>query len=135
MAQRMSEIPGVVGAHLSEGKRGRFTVLLYDQTDWNPSTDSEIRLGDPIPDKPWIACNYSRIRSEGRGRNKLETDSTALVFITHHALSRTAQRFGLRTADDMIEALQIIWNAAATIMNEKGYEEVFNPPLEGWRAP
>jgi len=52
MAQRMADIPGVAGAHLSEGKRGRFTIILYDQTDWNPSTNSEIRVGDPIPEKP-----------------------------------------------------------------------------------
>src|SRR5262249_17282203 len=120
MAQRMSEIPGVVGAHLSEGKRGRFTVLLYDQTDWNPSTNSEIRLGDPIPDKPWIACNYSRIRSEGRGRNKLETDLTALVFITHHALSRPGRLLGRRPAENLMKGLKITGTPPATKRNKKG---------------
>ena len=68
-------------ADLEEGKRGRFKLKFYDQAGWSPSANKEIRVGDHIPEKPWLVFNYSVIHSEGRGRNKIETDSVAVVFI------------------------------------------------------
>ena len=56
------------------------------------------------------------------------------MLITHHALSRTAQRLGLRTDEHMLVAARTIWNAAAGLINRQKGTWV-EPPAQGWRVP
>jgi len=46
-----------------------------------------------------------------------------------------AQRLELRTVDDLRDAVRIIWNAAVSLMHEKGIERWLAAPSQGWRVP
>jgi len=117
------------------GKRGRFCIVIYDFTSYDPGRDAEIRPGDPIPPKPWIACNLSVLDSPGGGADKIEVDSRPLLFITCHAMSRVAQRLGARTSAHLMTATQIIWNECIGLLNTKKIDALLAPPPDGWRVP
>jgi hypothetical protein len=135
MEQRIRRA-GAVQTELTPGKRGKYTIIIYDFTGWCPSRDAEIQIGDKIPEKPWIACNIGVLRSEGAGRERVSYRTRPVLFITHHALSRAAQRIGLRTPDDLIFAVKIIWRAAFKLLAEKkDIEKWFAAPPQGWRVP
>jgi len=133
---------GALRTNLKPGKRGQYELTIYDFTGWNPGADCEIGIGDPIPEKPWIACNVTFVTSEGRGRNNVTAKSYPILFVTHHAMSRAAQRLGMRTSTHMLQATRVIWNAAMRLINEKYEEWIADPdswrsaaPLQGWRVP
>ena len=86
-------------------------------------------------DKPWLACNITLISSDGRGREEVQLKSTPLVFVTHHALSRAAQRFGVRGSEHMITVAESVWDAAFRLINDKGgVENALAAPPDGWRT-
>src|SRR5215831_9485996 len=72
-------------------------------------------------------------RSRARGADAAR--SGPVIFITHHVISRMAQRLELRTADDLYEAVRVIWNAATVLMKEKGADRWLAAPPQGWRVP
>jgi hypothetical protein len=119
------------------GKRGRFSIVIYDFTGFDPSRDEEIRFGDPIPLdlKPWISCNLSILESPGGGRDMIEVNSRPLLFITCHSMSRLAQRFGARTSDHLMTATHVIFNECIALFNQKKMEALLDTPPEGWRVP
>jgi hypothetical protein len=108
---------------LSTGKRGKYEILIYDFTGFDPSRDAEIGPNDPIPEKPWISCNLSMLESPGGGRNMVEVNSRPVLFITHHAMSRVAQRLGMRTSEHLMASARIIWNGCLTLLNNKANED------------
>jgi hypothetical protein len=54
--------------------------------------------------------------------------------VTHHALRRAAQRFGIRTGAHMIAAVHHIWNATADLMIKNAHDWT-PPPPQGLRVP
>jgi len=126
---------GAYHTKVYSGKRGKFEIVIYDFVGFDPGRDAEIRAGDPIPPKPWIACNVSILESPGRGRNEIRVDSRPLLFITCHAMSRVAQRFGARTLDHLMTATHVIFNECIALFNQKKVEALLDTPLEGWRVP
>jgi hypothetical protein len=131
---------GASRALLEPGKRGRYTLFYFDWTGWNAARGKEIEVDDPIPPKPQIVCWLSSIKSEGRGRHKSHFRTAPFLFVTHHALSRTAQRLGVRTVADL-EAVVARLSDTAMELNKKnlglsdddgGWARV--PPM-GWRVP
>jgi hypothetical protein len=132
MAARIEQ----AGAHhvrLTPGKRGRYELTFHDFTGWDAERDAEISVGDEVPEKPWISCNLTFLSSPGRGRETLEHKSVSALLITHHALSRAAQRLGLRTADHLMVAARVIWNGTAGFVKENREKASLNSPPEGWR--
>jgi len=134
MAERI-ERAGALNTELTSGKRGRYTLTFCDFTGWDAKRDAEIRLGDKIPEKPWIACNVTILSSPGRGRETLDCRSTPVILITHHAMSRTAQRLGLRTTEHLMVAARTIWNGAVKLLNDKENKAWLDAPPQGWRVP
>jgi len=131
---------GAAYTKLWPGKRGKFEIMIYDFTGFDPSRDAEIGSDDPIPEKPWIACNLSWLESPGGGRNMVEVKSRPVLFITHHAMSRVAQRLGMRTSKHLMAAARIIWNGCLDLLNEKADRNAdkdawFKAPPAGWRVP
>lgn len=106
---------GASHTDLTPGKRGCYTLIFYDQVGWDPARDAEIIGDDPIPEKPWIACNISILTSKGRGRGTSFKSGT-LVWITHHVLSRAAQRLGVRTVEQMLVMVRVIFNEAMSFL-------------------
>jgi hypothetical protein len=101
--------PFIISARLTPGKRGRYEIRLVTIDAWDPARCNVI-LSDKaeIPRLPWLACCVVWI--EGKGRYRCE-ETFAHPFVTHHALSRLAQRCGARSAGDLIIAVRNIWAA------------------------
>jgi hypothetical protein len=143
LAERIKRA-GAYHTKLYPGKRGKFMIMIHDFTGFDPWRDKEIGFGDPVPEKPWISGNISLLQSPGGGRDTLEVNSRPLLFITHHAMSRVAQRLGLRTSDHLIGATHILWNGCIDHINrhgrlndrnDEGKEKWLAAPPEGWRVP
>jgi hypothetical protein len=143
-AQRKMEVrvrrAGAIRTLLTPGKRGRYTLNFFDWTGWDPARGEEIKLDDPIPPKPQIVCWMNGIKSEGRGRCRANVISAPFLFITHHALSRAAQRLGARTLDHLEIVVAQLSDTALNLLVERdlgfvdgdGWARV--PPM-GWRIP
>jgi hypothetical protein len=99
--------PFVVTARLEPGKRGRYSLTLYTMEVWDPATDTIIGEDDRIPDAPWLAFTQMEFIHRGRGR-PVEKNGGFLLFLTHHALSRLAQRSGARTIEDVAMSARMI---------------------------
>jgi len=135
LAERIKRA-GAYRTFLDEGKRGKFEIMIYDFTGYDIAHDAEIRRGDRIPDKPWISCNLSVLTSPGNGRDMIEVHARPILFISVHALSRMAQRFGMRTPKHLRVAIGIIYNACIKLINDGKDEKAWlNAPSEGWRVP
>jgi hypothetical protein len=109
---------GASRVFLTPGKRGQYSLYFFDWTGWDQTRNEEIRLNDPIPSKPQIVCWFNGIKSEGRGRNKIDFKTNPFLFITHHALSRTAQRLGARTLDDLSTVITKLSDTAMNLLTE-----------------
>jgi hypothetical protein len=117
--------------YLTPGKRGRYALQIYDLSGWDPARDIEIGLNDPIPREPWIVCWLNLLESEGRGR--IDLKSAPILFVTHHALSRAAQRWGARTVNDLISVVHVVWNGALRHINSHDDLSWLELPPQGIR--
>jgi hypothetical protein len=76
------------------------------------------------------------IESKGRGHGVTELSSHPILFITHHAMSRAAQRLGMRTAEHMLEVATMIWIGTMDLMLEADSLDAWlAAPPAGWRVP
>jgi hypothetical protein len=98
---------GALETGLIPGKRGRYELRIHSFAGWDPQRDALIKPGDPIPQKPWICTMLYVIRGEGQGRIS-HGSSSPVLFLTHHCLSRSAQRWGVRTVADLSAAIEEI---------------------------
>src|SRR5262245_7539449 len=121
--------------HLAPGKRGRFTLGVYSLTGWCPARDAAIAVGDAIPPKPWIAGLVCLVESLGGGRNMVRAYDKPLLFLTHHVISRGAQRLGLRTQDDIAAMAEATLAAALAAKAAGGFKDWGNAPPAGMRLP
>src|SRR5262245_45559980 len=101
-------VSSLLGSKLMPGKRGRYHLSFLLLAGWNAERKTLIDAGDPIPEKPWIVL--SNIWIESRGRFRYITKAHYSLFITHHALSRLAQRCDVRTIDAVYDAVLRIVN-------------------------
>ena len=130
LAARLEQA-GALFVGLKRGKRGKFTLSFLELLGWDPDQDRLIspKLPGPRPEKPWLAC-YANLL-EGRGTH---TKHSLLVLITHHVLSRAAQRFGDRTPDDLIKTAKIIAIAAGKLADKNGLQQAIDRvPPDGHR--
>jgi hypothetical protein len=131
---------GAVKVNLKCGKRGRYRMEIYDLSGWDAARDREIGAHDRLPQKPWLACWFNTITS--KGHDAYDHGHSPLVFMTHHALSRFAQRLhdgqdGVPVtiaAHDLTKGVKGLWNASMRLINAKG-ADAFAPPRDGWRMP
>jgi len=127
---------GALRTELTPGKRGRYTLIVHNIVGWDRARDAEVLVGDRVPERPQIACNVTVIRSEGRGRDLVKIRSRPMVLVTHHLMSRAAQRLGVRTSAHLVAATTAIWDAAIGLLCEKGgdVQAFLDAPPEGWRV-
>jgi hypothetical protein len=125
---------GAIGTVLKPGKRGCYQIHFYSWTGWDPGKDAAISSDDRLPHKPWLACHVYRLHSAGRGRDEVRLLTQPMLLVSHHALSRLAQRHGAKTWRDLIGAAMEIWEAAMRLTDELGYERSLEAPPAGWRT-
>jgi hypothetical protein len=133
MAERMRRA-GAEHVTLTPGKRGKYTIQIHHWVGWDASRDREIGIDSPIPEKPWLGLRILHIETKGRGRGFADAAEGVLLTISHHCLSRTAQRFGMRTNEHMLSAARWIWKATADLIL-KNARDWTSPPPQGLRVP
>jgi hypothetical protein len=112
--------PFVIWVEIGSGKRSRYELQTVTIDGWHPYRSALILdENDRIPEQPWLACIWAVTKSVRRHR--YDTENGWPFFCTHHALVRLAQRCGARTANDLLTAVNNIWTAYLTILNERGH--------------
>jgi hypothetical protein len=92
-----------LAADLVPGKRGRYSITAFTVGGWDPNRECTIEDEEAIPARPWITLNAFRLKGEGHG--SFNYNEFPVLFFTHHALSRLAQRCGARTALEVYAAV------------------------------
>jgi hypothetical protein len=139
MVNRLEEAGKVSGrkviiAMLRPGKRGKYALRLVFWTGWDPARDCEIGPGDPVPDKPWVVLWVAIVTSEGNGRERVAWKRYPLIFVSHHLLSRAAQRLGVRTLGQLQTMIGNVAAAGLKLVTDKDdLDVVLKPPPAGWR--
>jgi hypothetical protein len=134
---------GVLATSLKSGKRGRYELHIYSLAGWDPQRDALIEPGDPIPKKPWICTLFHVVHGEGHGR--VRYGSCMWLFLTHHCLSRSAQRWGVRTVTDLSTVIKEIATVAIEYLHKRALADAssdgsltrrwIDTPPEGVRLP
>ena len=88
--------------------------MIYDWVGFDPERNLTIRASDVPPLKPWLAC-WSTLFSALDGKRR--SARGAFLLVTHHALSRLAQRLGAREPDDLLAAMQTLGQAGIARMH------------------
>jgi hypothetical protein len=91
---------------LESGKRGKYRLTAYAWTGWDPIRDQRITIDDDPPVKPWL-CFWAYM-VEGVGRGGLKLYGRGVLYLTHHALSRVAQRWQVRDLADLRKVIRTI---------------------------
>jgi hypothetical protein len=106
LAQRI-ERAGAFGISLEPGKRGQYTLGFVELVGWDPVRDGPVQPGDELPEKPWLGYCVCVLKSRGRGFGEVKYHARPILFMTHHALSRAAQRWGVRTVEHLVKATKL----------------------------
>jgi hypothetical protein len=122
-----------VATGLKPGKRGRYVIRLVFWSGYDNSRDCEIAVDDPMPSRPWICLWYAEIT--GRGHSRVDWERAPLCYVSHHILSRHAQRLGSRTIDEMLLTISKIGLSVLELVKDKSAEQAMNPPPSGWHVP
>jgi hypothetical protein len=145
---------GALQTDLIPGKRGRYELRVHSFAGWDPQRNAVIEPGDPIPEKPWICTMLYIVRGEGQRRIG-HGSSSPVLFVTHHCLSRSAQRWGVRTVSDLSAAIEEITTVAFNYLTNRAagssreippdqprgaggdawFDTWFDTPPEGVRLP
>jgi hypothetical protein len=102
--------PTLLDVYLSPGKRGRFKLAVFI---WGVKPGA----------RPQVYLGIQAI--EGIGNFRLRTKTRHLLTVSHHAMSRLAQRCNVRTPEDLQRALA---GMALTVIAEDGLLEGDFPP-------
>jgi hypothetical protein len=114
---------------LKPGKRGKYKILVMFWAGWDRDREQEIKVGDPIPERPQLVYWAGALEGTGNGRRTI--CYLPILIISHHVLSRTAQRHELRTVDDMLDSVEAL-NQWVLRFTDNRIRQV---PPEGWRVP
>ena len=127
---------GAKHTRLEPGKRGRYRLFVNDWVGWNVAVDKRIQIDDPLPDKP---CANWQFVLEGTGHCRIKFYARAVLYVTHHSLSRVVQRWQVKTLHDLTRVIDTIRVVALThivTMAEHGAEDSWHQtPPEGIRVP
>jgi hypothetical protein len=124
---------GASYVHLTPGKRGKYKLLVSDLVGWDQYTDRLIAVGDPIPEKPWLANMIHTIEGEGHGYVKYV--SSISCYLTHHCLSRVTQHWAVRTIPELVRVAETVIHAVMRYDNQISDEDWSRAPPDGIRIP
>jgi hypothetical protein len=111
----------IVACNLVTAKKGRYSARLCFWSGWDRDRDCEIEPGDRIPPRPQVCLWYVEI--QGLSHHRVEWHRAPLCFLSHHILSRMAQRHEMRTLDDMLTAIARIAIGIMNLYMDKGVDQ------------
>jgi hypothetical protein len=126
------EKAGALFVELKPGKRGKFDLCFLEVWGWDAAQDKPIlpEHPGPQPEKPWLFCHVNHVEGRGTGMKMYP-----LVFITHHCLSRAAQRLEARTVADLIATAKLIILGANKLVMKQGIQRLLDEaPPNGHRV-
>jgi hypothetical protein len=121
IARKLEETgwPFVLNVSLKKsGKRGRYELCFVSLDGYSPSLRQVIVDEKDIPHKPWLAISLHWIKS--RGNHDYDERRATIMLLTHHALSRLAQRSSVKCIWDLVGAVVAIWSAYAERFHDYG---------------
>jgi hypothetical protein len=132
---RAGEVMGrrIVACDLEPAKRGRYHMRLCFWSGWDRDKDREIEPSHKVPRRPWVCLWYVEV--DGLGNHRVAWHRAPLAYISHHVLSRMAQRRGLRDLDDLFTAIARVAIAVMDLYQSKGVDATLAPPPSGWHIP
>lgn len=107
-ADRMRQHPHVLAVQVTPGKKATYELDIFLWVVWD-SDRNDMMLAGSTCAKPWIAC--AQIHLEFRHGRRVSDSCGMHFFVTHHALSRLAERCGARTPDDVLTATKALLDA------------------------
>jgi hypothetical protein len=113
IVKRLSKAGGLLltSIGLKPGKRARFELHVGGVVGYDPDRDELITEDSPSrPFKPWLAVTITTTRGLGPQRAP-EIDASILTLVSHHALSRIAQRCGARDPRDLLLGVRALFAA------------------------
>lgn len=110
------------GALIEQKKRGRYRMAIYMIDGWDPAHNCYIDPKHPMPPQPWLACGDLQII--GKGHHLYEQQSCVSILVTHHALSRAAQRLAAKSPGDLLAIAKHIFMAYVEATIEKRIPKV-----------
>ena len=123
---------GAFNVDLRTGKRGKFELCFLELLGWDAGQDEPIlpEHPGPWPEKPWLVCHVNGLEGRATG-----TKMAPLVFVTHHCLSRAAQRLEVRTTADLVTTTELIIIAASKLVMKLGMQRILDEmPPDGYRV-
>jgi hypothetical protein len=127
------EKAGAAHVKVRPGKKAQFSISFSSLDGWDPARDAAIEEGDAIPEKPWLVFSLGRFTNPGREQVPSFT-LVPLVFVTHHVLSRAAQRLGGKTIKELEAWSVSLFGTGMDIVLEVGRENLNQLPVFGRRA-
>ena len=112
--------------NLQTGKRGKFSLHLSSWCLWDPVAQRPV--GNNPPPLTWLGVLIEHYACPGNVAN-IYLDFT----VTRHALERLAVRCNVRTIDDLMAALLILWRL--NMGNQANDKRIWQVPLTIEDAP
>jgi hypothetical protein len=97
---------GSVHTHLVPGKRGVYTLKVFMWIGYNPFTNKIITVDDELPPKPWLSHFCYEI--SGQGKCLVRYVGYSILMITHHSLQRCAERWQVKSVNDLERVVETI---------------------------
>jgi hypothetical protein len=97
----------LINIELEPGKRGNYKIKFFDWGIVDADRVNEIKAGEPLPPRLWLACNVTTLTGH-RGFVR-KGEAKQVLYVSRHALSRLAQRCNVRTIPEMIAAVAVLW--------------------------
>jgi hypothetical protein len=110
---------------LESGKRGRYRLAYCYWAVWDPDRDCAVVGRDELSaGKLWLS--YFLCQTTSKGGGKYSDVAAPALLVSHHALSRLAQRCGARTPLDLLGGMFSMWNAVGP--------RILDAPSTPWRV-
>lgn len=115
----------MISSDLRTGKRGNFRMRFLTLDTFNPETGECVGSKGKVPSTPWLA--YTRVTITGASGYDIKTEAIVNLTVSHHALSRLAQRVGVRTVQDLVMVAHDIGQGFYEKVLANGFPDVLPP--------
>ena len=132
IADRLATALGPLALEISlkPAKRARFVLEVVDWLVWD-SVDDDPVVTDAARPRAWLGVALTHYTG---ARHRSDTKFGIPLLVSHHAITRLAQRAGVRTIDDLLESLRELWCVTSGIILQQR-DDWLAPPQGSWFLP